>query len=149
MEGSGKGEFSCLTIYSMHAYYIYTYQNLNQIRKPYAYHKTLGSDRSARLGYLEGTEQSEDELMKKIASKKVTRFDGPDPSPGFLLWKVSTQWRWEVETALATIGLTYQQFILLASLGWTTRNNADITQIKLARHCGTDITMTSQVLRSL
>lgn len=87
--------------------------------------------------------------MKKVVLKKITRFEGSDPSPGFLLWKVSTQWRWHVETALAKIGLTYQQFILLAGLGWTTRNNADITQVKLARHCGTDITMTSQVLRSL
>src|SRR5277367_4031622 len=87
--------------------------------------------------------------MKKSERKKPTRFEGPEQSPGFLLWQVSTQWRREIETVLATIGLTYQQFVLLASLGWATRNNADITQVKLARHCGTDVTMTSQVLRSL
>lgn len=87
--------------------------------------------------------------MKKTTAKKITRFEEPEPSPGFLLWKVSSQWRWFVETELAKIGLTYQQFILLASLGWTTRSNAGITQIKLAQHCGTDVTMTSQVLRSL
>ncbi len=87
--------------------------------------------------------------MKKTTHKKITRFEGAEPSPGFLLWKVSTQWRWHIETELAKIGLTYQQFVLLASLGWTTRNNAGMTQVKLAQHCGTDVTMTSQVLRSL
>ena len=84
-----------------------------------------------------------------MESKKITRSEGPEPSPGFLLWKVSSQWRWLVETELAKIGLTYQQFILLTSLSITTKNNTGITQIKLAQHCGTDVTMTSQVLRSL
>lgn len=87
--------------------------------------------------------------MKKSTTKKITLFEEPALSAGFLLWKVSSQWRWLVETELAKIGLTYQQFILLASIGQRTKNNDGITQIKLAQHCGTDVTMTSQVLRSL
>lgn len=87
--------------------------------------------------------------MKKVAWKKITQFEGPEQSPGFLLWQVSTRWRREIETALATLGLTHPQFVLLASVGWLTRDKADISQVDLARHCGTDITMTSQVLRSL
>lgn len=87
--------------------------------------------------------------MKKVAWKKVSRFEGPEKSPGFLLWQVSTQWRRQIETALATVGLTHPQFVLLASVGWLTRNGEHVTQIELARHCGTDITMTSQVLRTL
>ena len=84
--------------------------------------------------------------MKKAST---ILFEELELSPGFLLWKVTSQWRWLVETELAKIGITYQQFILLANLIRTTKNNAGITQIKLAQHCGTDITMTSQVLRSL
>lgn len=84
-----------------------------------------------------------------IAWKKITHFEGPEHSPGFLLWQVSTKWRREIETALATLNLTHPQFVLLASLGWLTRHNTDVTQAELARHCNTDVNMTSQVLRSL
>lgn len=87
--------------------------------------------------------------MKDFVWKKITEFEGPEQSPGFLLWQVSTKWRREIETALATLNLTHPQFVLLASLGWLTRQNADITQVELARHCRTDVNMTSQVLRSL
>jgi len=86
--------------------------------------------------------------MKEIAWKKVSQFEGPEQSPGFLLWQVSTKWRREIEAALATLNLTHPQFVLLASLGWLTRHNT-VTQIELARHCNTDVNMTSKVLRSL
>ena len=80
---------------------------------------------------------------------EITKFDGPESSPGFLLWQVSTKWRRLIEAKLLTIGLTHPQFVLLASLGWLTRDGALISQVDLARHCSTDITMTSQVLRTL
>lgn len=38
---------------------------------------------------------------------------------------------------------------MLASLGWLTRHHNDVTQVEHARHCSTDVNMTSQVLRSL
>jgi MarR family transcriptional regulator, organic hydroperoxide resistance regulator len=87
--------------------------------------------------------------MKNITWKKISHFDGPEQSPGFLLWQVSTKWRREIEAALATLNLTHPQFVLLASLGWLTRHHTDVTQVELARHCSTDVNMTSQVLRSL
>ncbi|MDP1836544.1 MAG: MarR family transcriptional regulator [Chlamydiales bacterium] len=87
--------------------------------------------------------------MKKVAWKAVSEFDGPGESPGFLLWQVSTRWRRQIETALATVGLTHAQFVILACVGWLTRDGSQVTQIELARHCQTDITMTSQVLRTL
>ncbi len=87
--------------------------------------------------------------MKKVAWKKISHFEGPEHSPGFLLWQVSTQWRRQIEMALATLGLTHPQFVLLTSVGWLTRKGDRVTQIELARHCGTDITMTSQILRTL
>ncbi len=87
--------------------------------------------------------------MKEISWREVTRFEGPEQSPGFLLWQVSTKWRRLLETALGEIGLTHPQFVLLASLGWLHRTKSHISQVELARHCKTDITMTSQVLRTL
>jgi DNA-binding MarR family transcriptional regulator len=87
--------------------------------------------------------------MKKIAWKTISHFESPEQSPGFLLWQVSTGWRRQIETVLATVGLTHPQFVLLASLGWLTQNAVDVTQAELARHSNTDITMTSQILRVL
>lgn len=87
--------------------------------------------------------------MKKVSWKKISEFEGPEQSPGFLLWQVSTQWRRKIENALSTLDLTHSQFVLLASVGWLTKSGAEVTQIMLAKHCGTDINMTSQVLRAL
>ncbi len=87
--------------------------------------------------------------MSKIAWKTTTRFKGPDESPGFLLWQVSSEWRRQIESALAEIDLTHPQFVLLASVGWLTRGGNMVTQAELARQCATDINMTSQVLRAL
>lgn len=87
--------------------------------------------------------------MKKVAWKQITEFEGPEHSPGFLLWQVSTAWRREIETALFPLGLTHPQFVLLANLGWLTRLGEAVSQVELARQCKTDITMTSQVLRTL
>ena len=80
--------------------------------------------------------------------KKASEFTGPEESPGFLLWQVSTRWRREVEAALSPLGLTHPQFVLLASILWLNRAGSEVTQIELARHAGTDITMTSQVAAS-
>ncbi|MES2199176.1 MAG: MarR family transcriptional regulator [Chlamydiota bacterium] len=87
--------------------------------------------------------------MKKPTRQKISHFEEPTQSPGFNFWQASTKWRRQVETALATLTLTHPQFVLLANLNWLTLDNTDITQVELARHCSTDITQTSQVLRSL
>ena len=87
--------------------------------------------------------------MSQTAWKKISQFEGPEESPGFLLWQVSSAWRREIETALLTLGITHPQFVLLASLGWLTKKGGKVTQVELARHCKTDIGMTSQVLRTL
>lgn len=87
--------------------------------------------------------------MKRAFWKKITEFAGPEESPGFLLWQVSTRWRRLLESALSEIGLTHPQFVLLASVGWLTRAGSRVSQIDLARHSRLDVTMTSQVLRTL
>ncbi len=76
-------------------------------------------------------------------------FDGPEDSPGFLLWQIANAWQRQQRAALAPLGLTHVQFVLLASLWWLTRGEAGVTQSDLARHAGADPMMTSQVVRSL
>lgn len=87
--------------------------------------------------------------MKKIPWNEITEFEGPEQSPGFLLWQVSTKWRRLLEAALAEIGLTHPQFVLLANLAWLMRTESQVSQVELARHCRLDVAMTSQVLRTL
>ncbi len=79
----------------------------------------------------------------------LTNYEGPEQSPGFRLWKLSTLWRRQVEAALSKVRLTHPQFVLLAVTAWLTRDGAHVKQVELAKYCGMDINVTSQVLRTL
>ena len=70
-------------------------------------------------------------------------------SPGFLLWQVTALWQRQVSRALRPHDLTQVQFAILASVLWLTRREDDVTQARLAAHARLDVTMTSQVLRTL
>jgi DNA-binding MarR family transcriptional regulator len=73
----------------------------------------------------------------------------PNDSPGFLLWHATLRWQRGVAQALAPLDLTHVQFVLLASTWWLNEQGERPTQIALAAQAGTDVKMTSQVLRSL
>lgn len=74
----------------------------------------------------------------------------PETSPGFLLWHVTLRWQREIAAALAPLGLTHVQFVLLACTWWlNTHGETDPNQLTLARQAGTDVKMTSQVLAKL
>ena len=73
----------------------------------------------------------------------------PDDSPGFLLWHVTLHWQRDIAAALAPLDLTHVQFVLLAATWWLNSHGEDPNQLTLARQAGTDVKMTSQVLRKL
>ena len=73
----------------------------------------------------------------------------PEDSPGFLLWHVTLRWQREIAAALAPLGLTHVQFVLLAAAWWLNSRGEDPNQLSVARQAGTDVKMTSQVLRKL
>ncbi|MFT3715923.1 MAG: MarR family transcriptional regulator [Gordonia sp. (in: high G+C Gram-positive bacteria)] len=77
-----------------------------------------------------------------------TEFRDADGSPGLALWRATNAWQRSIRAALAPHGLTHVQFVLLASLTWMDRSEP-VTQRELATHAGTDVMMTSQVLRTL
>jgi DNA-binding MarR family transcriptional regulator len=67
-----------------------------------------------------------------------------------LLWQVTNRWQAVQRAALAPLGLTHVQFVLLASTWWLTSVAGETpSQRRLAEHAGTDPMMTSQVLRAL
>jgi DNA-binding MarR family transcriptional regulator len=80
----------------------------------------------------------------------MTRFaEGPGASPGFLLWHLTLAWQRAITAALAPMGLTHVQFVLLASTWWLTEQGDPPNQLELARQAGTEVRMTSEVVRKL
>jgi DNA-binding MarR family transcriptional regulator len=73
----------------------------------------------------------------------------PDDSPGFLLWHVTLRWQRAMAAALAPLDLTHVQFVLLATTWWLNSRGGQPNQLSLATQAGTDVKMTSQVLRKL
>jgi DNA-binding MarR family transcriptional regulator len=73
----------------------------------------------------------------------------PEDSPGFLLWHVTLRWQRDIAAALAPLDLTHVQFVLLATTWWLNSQGEDPNQLAVARQAGTDVKMTSQVLRKL
>jgi DNA-binding MarR family transcriptional regulator len=73
----------------------------------------------------------------------------PSESPGFLLWHATLRWQRGIAQALAPLDLTHVQFVLLACTWWLNEEGHHPSQIALAEFAGTDVKMTSQVVRSL
>lgn len=70
-------------------------------------------------------------------------------SPGFLLWHATLRWQRGIAAALQPLGLTHAQFVLLAVAWWANAHGESPTQLALAAQAGTDVNMTSQVVRAL
>src|SRR4051812_14496860 len=78
----------------------------------------------------------------------------PEPAPrdrlGPALWRAGLRWQRAAGAALRSLELTHVQALLLASARWLeTAGHDRPTQRRLAQHAGTDVMMTSQVLRAL
>lgn len=80
----------------------------------------------------------------------VTGFpEGPEASPGFLLWHLTLAWQRSITAVLAPLDLTHVQFVLLTCAWWCGQQGQAPNQLQLARQAGIDVKMTSQVLRRL
>jgi hypothetical protein len=79
----------------------------------------------------------------------LSRFERADDSPGFLLWQLTNLWQQRMRSALAPLGITHVQFVLLASVAWLENSDKLVSQASLSRHAHTDVMMTSQVVRTL
>lgn len=87
--------------------------------------------------------------MKKIKFKEISIYDVPERSPGFLLWHISTSWRSCIEAILKPFDLTHPQFVVLATLGWLTKDEARVTQAAIGKLAGLDPNTTSQIIKGL
>jgi DNA-binding MarR family transcriptional regulator len=73
----------------------------------------------------------------------------PGESLGFLLWHATLRWQRAIAEVLAPLDLTHVQFVLLACAWWLNHQGKHPSQVELASFAGTDVKMTSQVVRSL
>ncbi|MHC3467326.1 MarR family winged helix-turn-helix transcriptional regulator [Streptomyces sp. 7R007] len=71
------------------------------------------------------------------------------PTPGFLVWRLSTKWRVAVDRAVAPLGLTHAQYSLLASLYGMRRAGERPSQRRLADHTGLEPLYVSKLARAL
>ncbi|MFF3684585.1 MarR family winged helix-turn-helix transcriptional regulator [Streptomyces sp. NPDC002187] len=71
------------------------------------------------------------------------------PTPGYLVWRLSTKWRVAVDRALAPLGLTHAQYTLLASLYGMQRSGHSPSQRRLADHTGLEPLYVSKLARTL
>ena len=84
-------------------------------------------------------------MEKKIEFK----FKSPNESPGYLLGQMTLLWQRKQKKVLDPLNLTQTQFVLLAALGWLSRENENVTQIDIANQGNADRMMVSKVLRTL
>jgi DNA-binding MarR family transcriptional regulator len=71
------------------------------------------------------------------------------PTPGFLVWRLSTKWRAAVDRALASQGLTHAHYALLASLFGMQHAGLGPSQRELADHTGLEALYVSKLARRL
>jgi DNA-binding MarR family transcriptional regulator len=72
-----------------------------------------------------------------------------EPTPGYLVWRLSMKWRAAVDRALAPLGLTHAHYVALASLYGMEQAGQHPTQRELADHTGLEALYTSKLARAL
>jgi DNA-binding MarR family transcriptional regulator len=76
-------------------------------------------------------------------------FKSPGDSPGYLLGQLTMLWQRKQKKVLDPLDLTQTQFVLLAALGWLSKNSNAVTQVDIANQSNADRMMVSKVLRTL
>ncbi|WP_338751265.1 MarR family winged helix-turn-helix transcriptional regulator [Bacillus sp. FJAT-52991] len=79
----------------------------------------------------------------------MSKFDDPNESTGFLLWRVSQDWQRTITKELSEVGLTHVQFVLLTACDYLVTTESHVTQKKLASFTKINIMMVSDVVRTL
>ena len=83
--------------------------------------------------------------MYSIAVTRPTE----NPTPGYLLWRLTTKMRAAVDRGLAPLGLTHAQYSLLASLYGYSLSGAQPSQRELADWTGLEPIYVSKLARAL
>jgi DNA-binding MarR family transcriptional regulator len=75
---------------------------------------------------------------------------GPEDNVGFLLWRLTMEWRSRAGAVLQPFGLTHTEYVLMALLFWQhSRDDSRPTQRALADVGGLDPMLVSKTVRAL
>lgn len=72
-----------------------------------------------------------------------------DNSVGFSFIRVYNIWHRRIKTALSEIGLTHPQFVVIASLGYLSQFNQEVTQVVIAEASDIDVMTVSTIIKNL
>ena len=72
-----------------------------------------------------------------------------EPTPGSLVWRLSIKWRVAVDRALAPLGLTHAQYVVLSSLYGMEYAGLHPSQRELADHTSLEALYVSKLARAL
>src|SRR5437588_4635468 len=72
-----------------------------------------------------------------------------EPTPGALVWRLSMKWRVAVDRALAPLGLTHAQYVLMTSLYSMQSAGQRPSQRELADRTGLEALYVSKLARTL
>ncbi|MBP0723772.1 winged helix-turn-helix transcriptional regulator [Bacillus sp. RG28] len=78
-----------------------------------------------------------------------SKFNEPNESLGFLLWRVTQTWQRMITKELNKISLTHAQFVLLAASDFLNSCGEKVTQKKLSEFTHSNCMMVSDVVRTL
>ena len=84
-----------------------------------------------------------------MAKKIEFHFKSPEESPGYLLGQLEILRQRKLKRVLDPLDLTITQFVMLAAVGWLSRENEAVTQVDIANQSSADRMMVSKVLRTL
>ncbi len=88
-------------------------------------------------------------MSDRVDFEQLSRHRGPEESVGYLLWRVSMEWRRSLEAILQPLGLTHPQFVVLAVIGWLTKEGGRTSQADIAKSASLDPNTASQIIRGL
>lgn len=86
---------------------------------------------------------------KHSSDHKVRAGKRTTEGAGFLLWKAGNAWQRHVREHLKSTGITHVQFLLLDAMLELETAGRKPSQILLSRTAGTDVMMTSKVIRTM
>lgn len=81
--------------------------------------------------------------------KVNTEHEGPNNSPGFILWSTFLHWQKGLNIELRSFGLTQPQFAILAVCSWLARDGDYPNQQTVSNFTGMDRMAISQILSNL
>lgn len=70
-------------------------------------------------------------------------------SIGFSFIKVYNMWHAEIQEVLKEMKITHSQFVVITALGYFSQQNAQLTQVELARYINMDVMTLSKLLKKL